>query len=50
MRNFFHTQKYSFFLEKTHKIFEIRNFEPQKMVRFYVNIKMSVYTPTKPWV
>ena len=44
-----HTPKIFIFL-KTPKNIEIQNFEPQKMTRAYVCMKISEYPPPPPWV
>ena len=41
-------QKIFIFL-KTPKNIEIQKFEPQKITRAYVCIKISEYTPPSPW-
>ena len=44
---YFHTQKIFIFL-KTKKNIEIQNFEPKKMGRAYVCMKISKYPPPPP--
>ena len=39
------TQIFFYFSEKTLKIIEIQNFEPRKMTRAYVYMKISEYPP-----